>query len=581
MLTDHLQKYFNFTQFRSGQQEIVESIIRGQDVVALMPTGGGKSLCYQLPAVVNQGLTLVISPLIALMKDQVDSLKVRGLKAGCINSSQTPAQLQEVVAQINSRQINLLYIAPERLKSQYFQQLISSQQISFVAIDEAHCVSQWGHDFRADYLKIKDFIGNLRPRPTVAAFTATATLEVRQDIINHLGLKNPQVFVRGFDRPNLKFCARFDLKEDEREDFAVNFIKKNSGAGIVYTLTRKKTEELAEFFCSNGITASAYHAGLDNRARSRIQDEFMENKIRVIVATIAFGMGVNKADIRYVIHLGLPASLENYYQEAGRAGRDGEPAECLLLACGKDFGTQSFFIKKSRESMQGQGKSFAEIEKIINIKYDKLRQMRAYVEDNACRRKTILEYFADADVKNYAGGCHSCDVCLRETLPRDVDEKMMFDMARREHLGFDFNDEADDDEFFERRMQLREMEDYKLAEMNIQHKKSLKKKKTQAVGGTVLESARLYEQNYKAEEIAKLRDLGVGTIIGHLIQWYADGGDLKIEDFIKPEQEKQILRAMAEAADYQWLSPIKEKLPENITYEQIKLVVAKIKRIKI
>ena len=331
MLEKNLQKYFNFSEFRPGQREIVEAILDGYDTVALMPTGGGKSLCYQLPAIIADKLTVIISPLIALMKDQVDALNARGIPAVFINSSLTFEEIGENFEKIKKGSVKILYVAPERFGSFEFQKLFSELDIFLFSVDEAHCVSQWGHDFRPDYLEIKKYIRNLKNRPIVAAFTATATPEVQGDIVERLEMKNPKIFIRGFDRPNLKFLVQCDLKTKERYEEILRIIKSLSGSGIVYSLTRKETEVIAKYLKENGIKAVAYHAGMEAKRREKVQEDFMENRIQVIVATIAFGMGVDKADIRYVIHCGMPGSLEGYYQEAGRAGRDGEKAYCVLL----------------------------------------------------------------------------------------------------------------------------------------------------------------------------------------------------------------------------------------------------------
>ncbi|MEW6408342.1 MAG: ATP-dependent DNA helicase RecQ [Patescibacteria group bacterium] len=347
MFQQYLNKYFNFFAFRPGQKEIVESIISGKDVVALMPTGGGKSLCYQLPALLSNKLTVVISPLIALMKDQVDSLNARKIKAAFINSSLENTEIERRIEDIKKGKIKILYIAPERLSNNNFAKLFGTLDIHLVAIDEAHCISQWGHDFRPDYLLIRDNIKRLKNRPIVAAFTATATPEVKNDIVERLELRSPQVFIRGFDRPNLKFFVQTDLDETQRIQETLRIINSLTGSGIVYTITRKEAEEVAEFLLQNGVNATFYHAGMTSCKRTKVQNDFMENKFKVIVATIAFGMGVDKADIKFVIHLGIPSSLEGYYQEAGRAGRDGETSYCILLHSKKDMGLRYYFIKKS------------------------------------------------------------------------------------------------------------------------------------------------------------------------------------------------------------------------------------------
>lgn len=539
MLKEKLEKYFNFSSFRPGQEEIVQSIIDGKDVVALMPTGGGKSLCYQLPAILNDKLTIIISPLIALMKDQVDSLNARGVRATFINSSLNGAEAEARISDIKNGRTKILYIAPERFGNKNFAKMFKDLDVYLLAVDEAHCVSQWGHDFRPDYLLIKDYIKNLKNRPVVSAFTATATPEVKDDIIKRLELKNPQVFARGFNRPNLKFFVQSGLSKDQRAKEALRITNSFSGSGIIYTITRKEAEAVAEYFSRSGINAIAYHAGMPGEKRTQIQNDFMENKFKVIVATIAFGMGVDKADIRFVIHLGMPSSLEGYYQEAGRAGRDGEQSYCVLLHSRADVGLHYHFIQKSKDEMVSLGKNWQEISAVSDIKYNRLERMIDYAERAKCRRKSILEYFADPDLKKYDKNCQSCDVCLNykwQSVPIEP-------RARKRHQRFS------------------ELES--------------------AILSTVDETVKLYKQNYTIEKIAKARSLGVSTIFGHLIKWYLAGGEFPIEKFITREEERRILFAMSKAEDYQKLRSIKDQLPEEISYEKIRLVMAKIQRIEL
>lgn len=532
MLEKNLEKYFNFSEFRAGQKEIVEAILAGRDVVALMPTGGGKSLCYQLPAILSDKITVVISPLIALMKDQVDSLLARGIAATFINSSLDQNEIAARIADLRSGKAKILYAAPERFGNFEFKKLFSELPISLLAVDEAHCVSQWGHDFRPDYLEIKNYIRTLKKRPVVAAFTATATPEVKDDIIQRLELKNPQVFVRGFDRPNLKFFTQRDLKPRQREKEVLRVINSLAGAGIVYTLSRKNAEELAKYLRENKIKAVAYHAGMSADKREKAQNDFMENKFKVIVATIAFGMGVDKADVRFVIHCGMPGSLEGYYQEAGRAGRDGEAAYCVLLHSKRDSSMHQFFIRQNQQMMLEQGKSWDEIDKISDIKYNRLGRILEYALSEKCRRKIILEYFADPELKNKKENCQGCDFCLK--------------WKKKEASGADAMEQTDDGE--------------------LSH--------------TVMETANLYQKNYTPAQIAKIRGLGVRTIFEHLICWYALGGELITENFLTPAEEAQIRIAIAsaKAENSNSLKAIKERLPDSIAYEQIKLVLAKIVR---
>lgn len=535
MLEQQLEKYFNFSKFRSGQKEIVESIMAGKDVVALMPTGGGKSLCYQLPAILSDKLTIVVSPLIALMKDQVDALNARGIKAVFINSSLSIEEIEARSVEIKMGKVKILYVAPERLSQERFIDFLASLDIFMMAIDEAHCVSSWGHDFRPDYLLIKDCIKKLKSRPIIGAFTATATPEVKQDIIKRLDLSDPKVFVSGFDRPNLKFFVEANIKADKRIKEALRIIKTLPGSGIIYTLTRKEAEKTAVFLLENNINATFYHAGMQSFGRTKVQNDFMDNKFKVIVATIAFGMGVDKADVRFVIHMGMPASLEGYYQEAGRAGRDNENAYCILLHSRKDIGLHNYFIQKDKEEMRRLGKNYVEIANICDVKYHQLEKMTEYAENNSCRRKMILEYFADSAINKIGNNCKGCDYCLNFKWQNTL-----------VNLNQDFLEGRNSDS---------------------------------TCSDTILQSVKLYQQKYSLEQIAKARSLGVRTVFRHLIVWYKNGGDFDFEKFITKDEEKQILLAMAKADDYQRLRPIKDQLPENISYDKICLVIAKIQRI--
>jgi len=532
MLEKKLEKHFNFSEFRPGQKEIVETIMSGHDVVALMPTGGGKSLCYQLPAILSDKISVVISPLIALMKDQVDSLNARGIPATFINSSLTLDEIKERTDDIKNNRIKILYVAPERFGSFEFKKLFSDLDIFLFSVDEAHCVSEWGHDFRPEYLSIKKYIRELKSRPIVAAFTATATPEVKDDIISRLELQDPEIFVRGFDRPNLKFFVESNLKPKEKYAEVLRIIKTMAGSGIVYALTRKNTEFIAEFLRQNNIPAVAYHAGMEANERKRIQEEFMENKFKVIVATIAFGMGVDKADIRFVIHSGMPGSIEGYYQEAGRAGRDGESAYCILLHGKRDVSTHKYFIRQSQDDMFLQNKAWEEIKRIVSIKYDRLDRMIEYATNSSCRRKMILAYFSDPDYEKHKKNCQGCDVCLS----------------------------------------------WKKSSGDIQNRNRSIREDKNLLASTVKISSSFYEQGYSIEKIAKIRSLGAITILGHLVDWYITGGNFRIEEHIMAEEEDLIISAINEIGSHHRLKPIKDALPEEISYEKIRMAVAKMNR---
>jgi ATP-dependent DNA helicase RecQ len=343
-------KYFGFREFREPQGDVVSAVLNGEDVVVVMPTGGGKSLCYQLPAILLDGVTIVVSPLIALMKDQVDALLARGVAATLINSTISASEQRERIRQMRNGGFKLVYIAPERFRSRSFVQAIGQITIAFFAIDEAHCISQWGHDFRPDYFRLGPILKELGNPPT-GAFTATATAEVRDDILARLGLENPKVFIAGFARPNLRFIVTELQRETDKYDRLREVIRRHK-TGIVYCATRKRVDEVSEYLSSYGVKVVSYHGGYGEGAREEAQNQFTQNRCDVVVATNAFGMGIDRADLRFVLHFEIPGSLEAYYQEAGRAGRDGEPAECELLFNYADTRIQEFFIDGNNPGME-------------------------------------------------------------------------------------------------------------------------------------------------------------------------------------------------------------------------------------
>ena len=394
---DVLHKYYGYTNFRKGQENIITSIINKEDVLAIMPTGGGKSICYQVPALCLEGITIVISPLISLMKDQVDALKTMGVKARLINSSLSNSEYSEVLEEIENDECKIIYIAPERLDSMEFVNIIRGKNISQVAIDEAHCVSQWGHDFRVSYKKIPYFINRLDKRPIVTAFTATASNEVREDIINILNLHNPAVYITGFDRENLSINI---VKSSSKNKYTLDYVENHKNeSGIIYASTRKEVETIYEGLLKRNYSVAKYHAGLSNEARKEYQENFINDDIKIMVATNAFGMGIDKPNIRWVLHYNMPQSIENYYQEIGRAGRDGEDSECVLLFSPGDVHTQKYLVEVGIENPDRK-----------RVQYKKLQQMVDLVYSNTCYRKSILNYFGEPFLED----CNNCSNCLNE-----------------------------------------------------------------------------------------------------------------------------------------------------------------------
>ncbi len=394
---DVLHKYYGYTSFRKGQENIITSIINKEDVLAIMPTGGGKSICYQVPALCLDGITIVISPLISLMKDQVDALKTMGVKARLINSSLSNSEYNEALEEIENDECKIIYIAPERLDSMEFVNIIRGKNISQIAIDEAHCVSQWGHDFRVSYKKIPYFINRLDKRPIVTAFTATASNEVREDIINILNLHNPAVYITGFDRENLSINI---VKSSSKNKYTLDYVENHKNeSGIIYASTRKEVETIYEGLLKRNYSVAKYHAGLSNEARKEYQENFINDDIKIMVATNAFGMGIDKPNIRWVLHYNMPQSIENYYQEIGRAGRDGEDSECVLLFSPGDVHTQKYLVEVGIENPERK-----------RVQYKKLQQMVDLVYSNTCYRKNILNYFGEI----FLDDCNNCSNCLNE-----------------------------------------------------------------------------------------------------------------------------------------------------------------------
>ena len=401
-----LRDVFGFSSFRGGQEELIDGILAGRDVLGIMPTGGGKSLCYQVPGLVMEGVTLVISPLISLMRDQVMALKNAGVSAAYVNSSLTPNQIRLVYQNIRMGMYHIIYVAPERLLNDGFLEAIQARQISMVTVDEAHCISQWGQDFRPSYLKIVDFLRCLPVRPVVSAFTATATERVRQDIEEILELRNPIRVVTGFDRPNL----RFEVRKPNRKSLTIIELvqQRRDKSGIIYCSTRKNVERVCQWLQDAGIRATRYHAGLPDRERQENQEDFLYDRSTVMVATNAFGMGIDKSNVGYVIHYNMPQSLENYYQEAGRAGRDGAKAECLLLYSAGDVETAKFLISHPTGETDPETR-----QQQFFLDMQRLEAMVGYCKTDRCLRGYILDYFGQAHEER-CGNCGNCDTALRE-----------------------------------------------------------------------------------------------------------------------------------------------------------------------
>ena len=388
-----LKSVFGYQSFRKGQEEVINAALNGQDALVVMATGNGKSLCYQIPALCFEGLTLVISPLISLMKDQVDQLQANGIEADFLNSSQTLEQQQQVQNKLISGQLKLLYVSPEKVMTNSFFQLISYSKVSFIAIDEAHCISQWGHDFRPEYTQLGGLKASF-PHAPIMALTATADYATRQDILTHLNLENPHKYIGSFDRPNIRYTLEEKYKPMEQ---LTRFVLAQKGkSGIIYCNSRNKVERIAESLRNKGVSAAAYHAGMETALRERVQQDFQRDNVQVVVATIAFGMGINKSNVRFVAHFDLPRSIESYYQETGRAGRDDLPAEAVLFYEPADYAWLQKILLEKPETSQRQ------------IEQHKLEAIGEFAESQTCRRLVLLNYFGE----HRQTPCNNCDICL-------------------------------------------------------------------------------------------------------------------------------------------------------------------------
>jgi ATP-dependent DNA helicase RecQ len=412
-----LKKYYGYSSFREGQAQIVQCVLAGHDTFAVMPTGAGKSICYQIPALIFTGITIVISPLISLMKDQVDALINLEIPATFINSSLGIRETRKRLQQTRAGEYRLLYVAPERLEAEDFLELVAELPIAMVAIDEAHCVSQWGHDFRPSYRQIGPFIQRLAKRPVVTAFTATATDDVKRDIVKLLGLRDPHLFVTGFDRPNLAYTV---VRGENKLNFVLQYLADHpTQSGIIYAATRKEVDRLTEVLARKGYAVGKYHAGMKDAERNAMQEAFIYDNIRVMVATNAFGMGIDKSNVRYIIHYNLTKNMESYYQEAGRAGRDGDPGECILLFSAQDIMLQKYLIEQSVYAPARQANE-----------YKKLQLMADYAHTTRCLRQFILEYFGESGTPENCGNCSNC-TGAQELVDITIEAQKIFSCIKR------------------------------------------------------------------------------------------------------------------------------------------------------
>lgn len=419
-----LRNYFGYDSFRDGQESLIDGLLEGRDVFGIMPTGAGKSLCYQVPALMFEGITLVISPLISLMKDQVAALNQAGVYAAYLNSSLTQGQYFKALDFARKGKYKIIYVAPERLLTESFLSFATNADISLISVDEVHCVSQWGQDFRPSYLKIVEFVERLPRRPVIGAFTATATKEVRDDVMRILKLHEPKIVTTGFDRKNLSFFVKHT--KDKKTALLGLLRKHYDDSGIIYCITRKLVEEIYDLLAERGMEVSKYHAGLSDEERHRNQEDFTSDRTRIMVATNAFGMGIDKPDVRYVIHYNMPKNMESYYQEAGRAGRDGEKAECYLLYSPQDVHTNRFFIENNHENEE-----LSETERALVMEKDqeRLKQMTFYCHTKYCYRKFMLNYFGEK-ADSFCGSCGNCIKKLEtESFQEQLDRHPVYDYS--------------------------------------------------------------------------------------------------------------------------------------------------------
>ena len=530
-----LRTYFGYDSFREGQEVLIDALLSGRDALGIMPTGAGKSICYQVPALMLPGLTVVVSPLISLMHDQVKALNAAGVHAAYINSSLTEGQITKALGFAMQGRYKIIYVAPERLLTSGFLTFARAADISLLTVDEAHCISQWGQDFRPSYLHIVDFLKELPKRPVVGAFTATATPQVKEDIWAILGLKNPEVLLSGFDRPNLYFEVE-DLRGKEKDDFVLSYVKEHrEESGIIYCATRKKVDELFTFLFKEGVSVARYHAGMESEERTRSQQSFVEDECPVMVATNAFGMGIDKSNVRFVLHYNMPSCMENYYQEAGRAGRDGMHSQCILLYSPQDVVIQRYLLER---------KDFSQVDSedaLLIQERDKqrLRAMEEYCSGTSCLRNRILSYFGEHPV----GECGNCGICQGSFEERDVttQAKEMVSCAgeMRGRYGKSLIIEV-----------LRGSNTSKVRERNLSSLEAFGK-----LSGTSQEllsslAEKLVREGYLSESGDKYRVLGIGPLADKLLQGETSVS-LRIKEKASAGEKKMVQRNSLTSAGFE------------------------------